>query len=164
MISLGLDNALQTTGYSVYNDDKLIAYDTFTIPAYKSIEIRLGEIWTHLNNLYQKYEFEHIFFEDIQQQKGNVQTFKKLAYVQAAILLWCYFNDIKYDILSPSHWRSILKDNYKISFGRSRKEQKQKAQELVRQLYQIEVTEDEADAICLAAAALKEKNNNKSAF
>ena len=44
------------------------------------------------------------------------------------------------------------------------KSQEQKAQELVRQTYQVEVSEDEADAICLGTAALKEKEQNRSAF
>lgn len=163
MITIGLDNALGTTGYSIFQEEELIAYDSFTIAAYKSIEVRLGEIWTKLNDLYKEYEFEYLFFEDIQKQQ-NAQTFKKLSMVQAAILLWCYFNNVKYSILAPSHWRSILKDIYKINFGRARAEQKKKAQELVESLYNIEVSEDIADAICIGRAGLIEYNQNRSAW
>lgn len=44
MITIALDQALQTTGYSLFDDGELIKYDSFTIPAYKSIEVRLAEI------------------------------------------------------------------------------------------------------------------------
>ena len=60
-----------------------------------------------------------IIFEGIQQQ-SNVETFRKLAMVQAAILLLCYNLDIKYMIYSPSEWRSMNGGGY----GRKREDQK----------------------------------------
>lgn len=44
MITIGLDQSLNVTGYSIFNDKELVTYGTFSIPAYKSIEVRLGEI------------------------------------------------------------------------------------------------------------------------
>lgn len=166
MISLGLDQALKTTGYSIYNNNKLISWGTINIKATLPIEQRLGTLWTHLNLLYKEYNFEHIFFEDTQKQT-NAETYKKLCYVQAAVLLWCYYNGIKYTILSPSHWRSILKEKYKINFGRKREEQKQTALKWVSEKYECgenPFKEDEADAICIGAAGIIEYNKNKSAF
>ena len=86
---LALDQALQTTGWACYKDDRLVGYGTYQIPANKGIEARLGQMFAELNTLYQKYEFDHLVFEGIQNQQ-NAETFKKLAYVQAAIMLWCY--------------------------------------------------------------------------
>lgn len=110
------------------------------------------------------YEFNYIFFEDIQQQKSNVETYKKLAYVQAAILLWCYFNEISYTILSPSHWRKILNEKYGIKFGRSRADQKAAARSFVKEHFDLSLGEDISDSICLAAAGWLEYNKNRSAF
>lgn len=163
MIYLSLDQSLNTTGYALFDDKTLIAYGKFNIPAAKPIEQRLNLFIKEVMKLEEEYHFKDIFFEDIQYQ-NNAETYKKLAFVQAALIIWCYNTSHKFTILAPSHWRSILKNNYKINFGRSRQEQKQKARELVRQTYQMEVSEDEADAICLGIAALKEKDNNKSAF
>lgn len=163
MIYLSLDQSLNTTGYALFDDKTLIAYGKFNVPATKSIEQRLNLFIKEIMKLEEQYQFKDIFFEDIQYQ-NNAETYKKLAFVQAALIIWCYNTSHKFTILAPSHWRSILKNNYKVNFGRSRKEQKQKAQELVRQTYQVEVSEDEADAICLGTAALKEKEQNRSAF
>lgn len=163
MIYLALDQALQTTGWAIYQDDQLIEFGHFNIPAGKAIEQRLFAIMKHLSELENKFNVQYIFFEDIQSQQ-NKETYKKLAYVQAAIMIWCYNTDHKFSILSPSHWRSLLKDKYKINFGKARAEQKKAAQELVRQLFKIEATEDECDAICIGLAGLQEKNKKTSAF
>ena len=163
MIYLALDQALQTTGWAIFNDGQLVNHGHFSIPANKPIEQRLLMIMKKLSELENEFEFENLFFEDIQSQQ-NKETYKKLAYVQAAILIWCYNTNHKFTILSPSHWRSILKDKYKINFGRARAEQKKAAQELVRQRFQIEATEDECDAICIGLAGLIENQKTKSAF
>ena len=161
---LALDQALQTTGWALFNNSKLQKFGKFTIPANKPIEQRLGQYyWKELNELYAEYEFEELFIEDIQYQ-NNAETYKKLAYVQCCILLWAYFKEIKVKILSPSHWRSLIKDEYKIPFGRARQEQKEKAVNFVNNHYNVLASSDEADAICIGCAGLIEQGQNKSAF
>ena len=163
MIYLSLDQSLRTTGWAIFEDKELKQYGHFTIPSNHPIEQRLNEFMRELNNLYREYEFDELFFEDIQNQNNN-ETYKKLAYVQATIVIWCYNNNIKFHILSPSHWRSVLKERCGISFGRKREEQKQKAIELVQQFFARVVTSDEADAICLGYAGICDKEKEKSAF
>lgn len=163
MIYLSLDQAMRTTGWAIFEDDELKKYGSFTIPNHHPIEQRLNELMRELNNLYREYEFDELFFEDIQNQNNN-ETYKKLAYVQATIIIWCYNNNIKFHILSPSHWRSVLKERCGISFGRKREEQKQKAIEFVQQFFSKMVISDEADAIALGYAGICEKNRAESAF
>lgn len=160
---LGLDQALKTSGWAVFENDSIIAHGSFTIAASLPIEQRLGQFWKELNGLYSQYEFEHVFYEDIQRQQ-NVETYKKLAYVQAATLMWCYFKDISCSSLGPSHWRNLIKEKFKISFGRSRSEQKKAAQDFVKSYFNIEASEDECDAICLTLAGIQEKRYTASAF
>lgn len=104
-----------------------------------------------------------MFFEGIQKQ-SNAETFKKLAYCQATILLWCYWNELKYTILPPSHWRKTLKDKYGLGFGNNRAQQKKTAQALVQEIFELNVSEDTADAICIGLAGILEKESKKSAF
>lgn len=161
---LALDQALNTSGWALFENTKLLQYGTFKTKATDPIEKRLGSIWEELDNLIEQYSFDYLFFEDIQRQQ-NVETFKKLAYTQAAILLWCYWKEnIKYSVLSPSHWRSLLKDKYKMNFGKSRAEQKNAAQQLVSEVCGVRATEDESDAICIGLAGIIEYNKNRSAF
>lgn len=160
---LSLDQALQTTGWAIYEGDTLVTHGHFTISSTKPIEQRLGAIWKELNALYDTYEFDELFYEDIQKQQ-NAETYKKLAYVQAAVLLWCFFKDVRSTCLGPSHWRSVLSSAYNVSFGKTRPQQKAAAQQLVKDKFQVEATEDECDAICIGLAAIQEKSKKVSAF
>jgi Holliday junction resolvasome RuvABC endonuclease subunit len=162
-IILALDQALKITGWSLYKDSKLIDVGNFSISANLPIERRLTLLWHKLNELYAEYEFNTLAFEDIQLQ-GNAETYKKLAYVQASIILWCYNQNIEFHILSPSHWRSVIKKHCGISFGRSRKEQKKTAQDFVNNKFNMQLSEDEADSVCIGYAYFLEKDNNKGAF
>ena len=169
MIYLSLDQAMRTTGYSIFEDKRLVAYGSFTISGSKPIEQRLNDFFQNfeqrlndffqnLNTLYRQFEFDEVFFEDIQNQNNN-ETYKKLAYVQATIMIWCYNNDMRFHILSPSHWRKILKDECGVSFGRKREEQKEAAIKFIKQTFDKDVTSDEADSIALGYAALLEKDD-----
>lgn len=161
---LALDQSLNTTGWALFNDKQLLSYGTFNISPTHPIEERLYNIWKNINELYHEYEFDFLVFENIQQQHGNVETFKKLAYVQAALLLWCYNSEMKYKILSPSEWRKILSDKFKIKFGRSRAEQKENCMQFIQEHYGKKCTEDESDAIAIGSAAIIQMNKKESAF
>lgn len=164
-VIIAIDQALKVSGWCVYKDVEIVEFGKFSISPTLPIEERLHAILSHLDSLQEQYEFSALIFEDIQQQ-NNAETFKKLAYVQAAILIWCYDRCIKFHILSPSHWRSVLKDKCGISFGRKRTEQKEAAINFVKQQFpQIkDITSDEADAVCIGYAYLLEKNKEAGAF
>lgn len=163
-IYLALDQAMKISGFAIYKEDKLIDYGTFSIPSAKPIEQRLQLFIKELNNLMNKHNVSEVFFEDIQLQNGNAETYKKLAYIQAACMIWCYNNNLKYTILSPSHWRSVLKKEYNFAFGRAREEQKKKAIEFCKEYMNVEVESDAADAILIGKAGLIEKGVRQSAF
>lgn len=159
-----LDQALQLSGYAVFNENKtLITYGTFKTKNDLPIDERLGSIWNFLNDSYEEYNFIHVFFEDCQQQQ-NAQTYHKLSMVKAVVLLWCFIHNIPYTVLSPSHWRSLIKEQKGVSFGRARKEQKKNCQDFIEQEFQVKVSEDEADAIAIGFAGFIELNKNTSAF
>lgn len=160
---LALDQAARTTGYAIYEGDKLIQYGKFNLSPSKPIEQRLQTIIQKLTEIANDYDIQEVFFEDIQYQ-NNIKTYKILAYIQAAILIWCYNNNYKFAILTPSHWRKIIANDYGLKFSRTRTEQKNEAIQFCKEYMSVDVSSDEADAICLGKAALIEKNKNKSAF
>ena len=161
---LALDQASRVTGVAIFDDDKLVKYGTFEIKSNQELGKRLTHFLENLDKLYAAYHFDAVAYEDIQLQMGNVETYKKLAYIQAMILFWCEKHEKNLYCLSPSHWRKILKDKYGISWGRKRAEQKQTAINFIQEHYEKEVDSDTADAICIGCAANIEINKNKSAF
>lgn len=164
MTLLSLDQSFKTTGFSIFEDDKLVHYGSWTISSNKDLGVRLRSFLDALDKTAKKYDVDEVAFEDIQLQMGNVLTYQRLAYAQAMILYWCETNNVPYVILSPSHWRAVIKDNYGVSFGRKRAEQKQKTQEWVGETYGYSPTEDEADSIALGTAAILDKKKASSAF
>jgi len=160
---LALDNALRITGWSIFEDSKLVSYGKFTIAANDDLSKRLGEYWKQLDTLYEANQFDYLYFEDCQQQ-ANAQTYHKLSMVKATILLWCYFHEMPYTVLSPSEWRKILRGEHGRNFGRTRVENKKVAKALVADLYKIEATEDECDSICIGIAGMLEQKKHTSAF
>lgn len=149
---LALDQALQTSGWAVFDDEELIAHGSFSISGKKEMGERLGLIYDEITSLNEDYGFSAIFFEDIQNQQSNL-TYSRLAYVQAVIMLWCEMEgNMPYRILAPSHWRHVLGGG----FGNRREEQKIHAMKMVKELYGIKVESDEADAILIGCAAYKD--------
>lgn len=160
MVILGLDQALGVSGWAVFKNGQLIAADSFTIPKNKTMDLRLMALQKEITELYHEYEFEKVYFEDIQLQAGNALTYKHLAYAQAAIILWCGNMNIDYEVLAPSHWRKVLGGN----FGRKRADQKRHAIELVEKWTGLTVSSDVADAICIGKAGIQESRKGKVAF
>ena len=160
MVVLGLDQALGVSGWAVFKNGQLIAADSFTIPKNKTMDLRLMALQKEITELYHEYEFEKVYFEDIQLQAGNALTYKHLAYAQAAIILWCGHMNMDWSMSAPSHWRKVLGGG----FGRKRAEQKRYAIQLVQKWYNIEVSSDIADAICIGRAAIQESREKKVAF
>lgn len=161
---LALDQASRVTGVAIFNDDKLVKYGTFEIKSNQELGKRLTQFLENLDKLYAAYHFDAVAYEDIQLQMGNVETYKKLAYIQAMILFWCEKHEKNLYCLSPSHWRKVLKDTYGMSWGRKRAEQKQTAIDFIQEHYKKEVDSDTADAICIGCAANIEINKTESAF
>lgn len=161
---LALDQASRVTGVAIFDDDKLIKYGTFEIKSNQELGKRLTQFLENLDKLYTAYHFDAVAYEDIQLQMGNVETYRRLAYIQAMILFWCEKYEKNLYCLSPSHWRKILKDKYGMSWGRKRVEQKQTAIDFIQEHYKKEVDNDTADAICIGCAANIGINKTESAF
>ena len=131
----------------VFKNKKISQFGHWEIPGNKPIEQRLNLVIQNLNELYNKFNFEEIAFEDIQYQErvmNNVQTFKTLAEVYGVIQETLTELGLKYTIVSASTWKSTLGIK-----GANRPEQKRNAQQYVINTYNIKPTQDECDAICI---------------
>lgn len=156
---LAFDQASRTSGYSVFEDGKLITYGKFTYD-----DEDFGERLVHIRNkiisLIDTYNPDKIAFEDIQLQNNvvnNVDTFKKLAEVFGVIYELVTERKIPHDIVLASSWKSLLSIK-----GRERAEQKKNAQLWVSTHYGVSPTQDECDAICIGVYASKKAITTQS--
>ena len=154
---LALDQASRTSGWSVFQDEQLIASGTFTFDD-DNFSLRLVKIRNKVVQLIQQYEINKVLLEDIQLQgqTNNVTTYKALAEVLGVLEELCCELKIPHEIIHSQSWKSTLDIK-----GRDRATQKRNAQAFVAATYGKKVSQDESDSICIGTHYIK---SNKSAF
>ena len=145
---LAFDQATHVTGYSVFDNQKYITSGFFT-SSKTNEDARINEMEHWFRNMCLSWNPDLIGLEDIQLQVVNgkaigVTVYKVLAHLQGVLANAAYELGMKYQIVSPSTWRA--KNNIK---GKSRDTKKQAAVYRVKQYYDMDVKDDEADAILI---------------
>lgn len=143
---LALDQASRTSGFSVFDDNKLVTSGKFTFED-SDMGLRLKKIRQKVENLINEYSPSVLVLEDIQLQKAvgnNVVTYKVLAQVIGVLIELATEKNIKYELVHSSTWKSYLGIT-----GRTRPEQKKNAQAYVEKTYELKVSQDQSDAICI---------------
>jgi Holliday junction resolvasome RuvABC endonuclease subunit len=102
---------------------------------------------------------DYIVMEDIQYQ-NNYQTYKKLAMLLGVLTVAAKRAKLDYRIIPPVQWRS----HYQITGKRD--DVKQKAVQLVKTMYNIDVIDDVAEAILIGhyIADIKYQESFEPAF
>lgn len=152
---LCLDAATGNTGWSLYDNKKLVAYGTFNTAAYDDKTARIHEVKVWLQEMIKSTLCDAVGLEGIQLQK-NVGMFQTLANLQGVILDTLYEKGIRYEVASSSTWRTFVGLNN----ADARESAKAKAQAWVLMNYHLKCTQDEADAIVMGkyfSNNLKEK-------
>lgn len=170
MGTLAFDQAFQTTGVAVFDDNNnIIQVGTFKTSSAYPDELRIKQIKDMVIEYALEYQttygdLPNIVIEDIQAQRGNISTYKKLAYAQAAILEAAAELKVNINIIAPSSWRSILNQKWGIEFGTKRTDQKKVAKEFAEEYIatkncniSVKITNDIADAICIGLAQILSK-------
>ena len=154
--TLVFDQATNTTGWAVFDDNKLIKYGVFKTKG-SSPEQKINEMKYWVRDMISSWRADRVVIEDIQLQNFEeenlntigVTTFKALAHLQGVLIDLFYENKIAYKIAHTATWRK-----HNGIKGKSRADKKKSAQLLVKEIYQKEVTQDEADAICIGRYGL----------
>lgn len=147
---LAFDQASRTSGWSLFVDGELKEHGKFTFED-PDIGTRLVKIRNKVNELIYNYNPSSIIIEDIQYQTNignNVETFKVLAEVFGVIYELATELNIPNSAVLSVTWKAALGIK-----GRNRPEQKKNAQAWVKNTFNLKVTQDEADAICIGAYA-----------
>lgn len=150
---LALDAATGVTGYSIYDDRTLVGYGIFKTSAALPTVERINQVKNWLKAALKEWQPDFVGLENIQLQsygpnaaQTQVKTFQTLANLQGVLLDTVFEASIDSDTVYPSEWRSYCG----VSDGdRHRDARKKAAQAKVRIWYDMQCTEDEADAICI---------------
>lgn len=155
--TLALDAATKISGFSVYDDEKLVGYGVFKVKQTADPTARINELKNLVIAAIEEWEPDFIGMENIQLQKKRayggygeevfgVETFKILANLQGVLCDVFFEKGIPYQLVFSTSWRTYCG----LWEGeRDRERQKLQAQRKVKMWYGIDCTDDEADAICL---------------
>lgn len=101
------------------------------------------QMYFAIKKLYGKVKPNFVFIEDTQYQQ-NFASFQSLSQMQGVIMGILFEKDVGFQVVKPSTWKSGVGVR-----GRKRKEQKENAIEIVKMIYKIDASEDEAEAILI---------------
>lgn len=155
---LGFDQSSTISGWAIFDDDKLINYGKWEAKGERSTG-RISSVKAWVAHMVEIHQPDLVVLEDIQLQKFDggeaVLTYKKLAHLQGVLKNYLYENGIPYKVVPVATWR-----NYCNIKGKNRTERKKSAQLRVKDVYGVSVTQDEADAICIASWAAADHKAN----
>lgn len=153
MITLAIDASTKASGLAVFDDKKLIYYTCL----YESSSDTTGRILRMANRIKDvclEYKVKQIVMEDVlpEDVKHNDSVYTALKYLQAAVVFVMYNLRIPVEFKTASWWRARC--GIKTGPGRKRDILKQDAIKFVKNKYNVDVTNDIADAVCLGCAYL----------
>ena len=149
---ISLDQASLISGWCIFEDGAYI--DSGVITKNKKIPIiqRVPQMAEAICQKIEDSNVDVVIIEGIQNQ-GSIKTTLDLARLQGGIMMWCETNQKTLHILPPSEWRAALK--FKLGSKTKRDELKIQAENYVSEHYKLEIGTDEAESICINAAAHK---------
>lgn len=158
-IMISFDESTKSTGYAVFEEEKLINYGAIQENS-KNVNERVLDILNQIKELItETYSPETVVIENVQITM-SAPTAKALMGLQFAIELLCYKYNIECVSVRSAHWRKVLglSNSPKIK----RAEKKQQAMDYVKNKYGIdEKIDDVTDAICIGESYIKENELNE---
>lgn len=142
---LAFDQATHISGWAIFDDVNLVKSGIFKTDENDEMT-RDTQIRDWVVSLVKIWQPDLVGLEDIQLQKtdGNVNviTYKVLAHLQGILMQTLHEMKIEYRLCPCNTWR-----NHCGVKGRTKADKKKSMQMIVKRIYGIEVTNDEADAI-----------------
>lgn len=154
---IAFDQALIKTGVCTL-DDNTVYHSLIDVSKVKDVNERSMIMRQMIQSRIKNNRPDLVVIEDVALQ-SSAKTVIQLAQLQGAIIGACDIFGVHYEILKPTEWRKTL--GFKQGRQVKRPELKQQAIDYVAEHYDEVVSSDEADAMCIATAALMRLEQNK---
>lgn len=150
---ISLDQSTRCSGYAFFLNGEYVESGIIDMSKSKlDTDERSFEMAKELWEVMRKYKPNVIILEDVQKQT-SVAIVKILARLQGMLIGYAEAHGAKVHILLPSQWRKAVEFNQGPKVKRA--ELKQQSIDYVKEHYDLALTDDESDAICLGVAAHK---------
>lgn len=150
---VSLDTSSSCSGWAVFINGEYLNSGVFNYRKEKDGEERLKKMCINLLSFLNK-EDPNIIAVECTVVSRNVQAQRTLTKILGVIYGWCITHDCEYIELRPTEWRSLTKRISTEKIGRTREELKQWSIKRVKELFGLEVSDDEADALLIGQALI----------
>lgn len=156
---IAFDQATEHFGLSIFDNGQLVFYSLYNFNG--TMVNRLVKIRKFIDEIViREWQPDYIVMEDIQCQHGAILTFKVLAMLFGVIQELCSEREIPYEAVSPNVWRK-----YAGTCGKNRREEKMLSVAVVKEKYNVRVSDDVAEAILIGRyGAMMHKPTMKLGF
>nr|DAG45196.1 MAG TPA: RuvC [Caudoviricetes sp.] len=153
---LAFDQGTLISGFAYFEGSDLVKHGVITANKSDEYWIRLQFMRNKIERMIKVYNPDYVVIEGIAMQRDQ-QALIKLGQLQGVIMGASFSNNIPVDILLPTHWRKL--NGFKQGGGVKRADLKKQAFDMVQECYHLNPppTEDEADAIAIGVAWLRER-------
>ena len=156
---IGFDQATVSFGISVFDNGQLVY---FAVERFNgATENRLASIATFIEKICREWRPDLVELEDIQLQHNNAGyiTFKTLAELLGVVKMTLSRENVPHDVVLNKVWQSMF-----MIGGSNRITQKMNVIKKVKELFDIDVSDDIADAVLIGNYAVHKKMTYRKAF
>lgn len=147
---ISLDTSSKKTGYAIYENGKFQRSAVIDLADMSNGEIRSEAMIKQFIQL-MKEEKPDIIVVETMVVTRNAQAARLLSMIIGAVYGLCVEHDIIFSSLRPTEWRSLVHSDLKPQ-GRKRQDYKEWSKQVVKEIYGLDVSDDESDAILIGLA------------
>lgn len=150
---LSFDQSTRASGWAYFEDGQYITSGVINMNKSKlETDKRSFEMAKEIWKIIKKYNPDELIIENVQQQ-SSPSTVIVLARLAGMIIGYAEAHNVHVHILLPSQWRKAL--GYSQGAKVKRQELKQQSIDYVKNNLELDLSEDECEAICINEAAHK---------
>ena len=151
---MSIDESSKITGCALFENGELSKYTILDKSKIKDSSCRLHEMCRVLWEQIKEWKPDGIYIEHPQGSGSNVLTVGMLSEIIGVARAYAVEHDCDFNEIVPSAWRKML--GLKQGGGKKRAELKQMYIDYVKALYDIDASDDLADAICIGTAVIQD--------
>lgn len=147
-----IDSSSKKSGIAIFDNGKYVKHILLDYEKIKDMETRFLKMSNELINLIKLYKPDIIYIEEVVVNR-NMHTMRFLFRLLGVIYGYCLTADCEFNTIRPTEFRSELE--FKQGSKVEREQLKQQAIDYVKKEFNLDVNDDEADAICIGLAVIK---------
>ena len=148
-----IDSSTSATGMALFVDGNYKKHVLFDYHKNKDVEERINLMIHSIIKQLQEWNPNIVWIEQPKGSGRNVEMVRKLSEILGGVRCWCICKNQEYHEIMPSQWRKWL-PGYEQG-GKDRKELKEESVKYAKKILNIDLTNDEADAVNIGLGVLE---------